>query len=51
MSCTFSTAGMVPVKLNVTLFVVTREELDGLTDTSIATKHTQVEYIDTHYVS
>ena len=42
MSCTMSTAGTVPVKLSVTLFVVILDELAGLTDTSIAIIHIYV---------
>ena len=42
MSCTISTAGTVPVKLSVTLFVVILDELAGLIDTSIAIIHIYV---------
>ena len=42
MSSTVPTAGIVPSKLSITLFVVTRVELAGLTDTSIAIK--QISY-------
>ena len=40
MLSTLSAAGMGPVKLSVTFFVVIWDELAGFTDTSIAIKHT-----------